>query len=236
MDTASEMVHFSSFAGKQQLAESLARDVAEQLNDAISKRGKASLVVSGGSTPKPFFTALREQNVDWDKVYVTLADERWVDNSHTDSNEKLVRENLLVGGMNFVPLKNASADAAAGVDAANRAIESMPLPFDVTILGMGDDGHTASLFPTAAELEHALNVAEAGVYCAALNPPSYASHPRMTLTLPALLNSRRIILHITGAGKQDVYEKACRFGPVAEMPIRAVLRQEMTPVDVYWAA
>jgi 6-phosphogluconolactonase len=98
---------------------------------------------------------------------------------------------------------------------------------------MGNDGHTASLFPQAARLSEAL-AQDSGKLCLAITPP-VAPHERMSLTLPALLHSRRIILHLVGPGKREVYEKALADGPVAEMPIRAVLRQTAAPVTVFWA-
>lgn len=230
-----ETVHFQSYADKSVLAEHLAQDVAAMLRTAIAERGKASLVISGGSTPKPFFEALKIKEIQWDKVYITLADERWVDADHPDSNEKLVREHLLTGGAHFVSLKNFAATPHQGAAQASADIAALPRPFDAVILGMGDDGHTASFFPHAPELEEALAPAD-NALCAGLTPPAYAPHPRITLTLPAILNARRIILHITGGKKQEVYAKACEAGPVEDMPVRAVLRQEQTPVEVYWAA
>jgi 6-phosphogluconolactonase len=228
-----ESVHFQSYADKQTLADHLAQDVAAMLRAGMTERGKASLVVSGGSTPKPFFEALRKQNLDWSKLYITLADERWVDADHADSNAKLVQDFLMMEGAHFVPLKNAAATPHDGARQTSEDVAALPIPFDVVILGMGDDGHTASFFPHAPELEDALTSEALAV---GLTPPDYAPHPRITLTLPALLNSRRIILHITGGSKQEVYSKACEAGPVEDMPIRAVLRQEQTPVEVYWAA
>lgn len=234
--TLGDMVHFQSFSDKATLATHLAHDVAAMLRAGITQNGKASLVVSGGSTPKPFFEALRQVPLEWQHVTITLADERWVDADHEDSNEKLVREFLLPEGAHFVSLKNAAETPHEGADEASAAIAALPRPFDVVILGMGDDGHTASFFPHAPELDSALKPLHDDVLCTAITPPEYAPHPRMTLTLPAILDARRIILHITGAGKQEVYSKACEAGAVADMPIRAVLRQEQTPVEVYWAA
>lgn len=234
--TIGDMVHFQSFSDKATLATHLAHDVAAMLRAGIAERGAASLVVSGGSTPRPFFEALRQTPLEWDKVVITLADERWVDADHADSNEKLVREHLLPEGATFVSLKNTAETPHEGAEQATADISALPRPFDVVILGMGDDGHTASFFPHAPELDAALNPLHDGTLCAAITPPEYAPHPRMTLTLPAILDARRIILHITGASKQEVYARACESGPVADMPVRAVLRQEQTPVEVYWAA
>lgn len=230
------MKHFQTFADKQILAEHLAKDVAALLRLGIAERGAASLVVSGGSTPKPFFEALKQQSVDWSKVYVTLADDRWVDISHADSNEKLVREHLITGGATFVSLKTTDATPHAGEETISKVVAAMPRPFDAVILGMGDDGHTASFFPHAPELQHALYPENDNILSVGLTPPSYAPHQRMTLTLPALLNARRIIIHITGASKQEVFEKACEHGAVEDMPVRAVIKQDKTPVEIYWAA
>lgn len=232
-----ESVHFQSFAEKPQLAESLAHSVAELLREGIATRGKASLAVSGGSTPKPFFEALRKQSgIDWSKVYLTLVDDRWVDAPHADSNEQLVKDHLLVEGMHFISLKSAHATPHEAQREIESRVAEIPLPFDAIILGMGDDGHTASFFPGAPELYGALNPEDGSTLVAAITPPSYAPHLRMTLTLPAILNAKRIFLHITTGKKQEVYAKAAEGGPVEEMPVRAVLRQEKTPVDVYWAA
>lgn len=232
-----EGVHFLSGADKQSLAEKLARDIGAILRESIAKRGAASLVVSGGSTPKPFFEALRQENgIDWKKVHVTLADDRWVDAPHPDSNEQLVKDNLLIDGMHFTSLKTRHATPHEGVAEVQARIAALPRPFDAVILGMGDDGHTASFFPTAPELDAALYPASAEVLVAAITPPEYAPHQRMTLTLPAILDAKRIILHITGGKKQEVYEKAADAGAIEDMPVRAVLRQEKTPVDIYWAA
>jgi 6-phosphogluconolactonase len=230
-----EGIHFQSYADKQVLAEHLAQDVAAMLRAGIEERGNASLVVSGGSTPKPFFNALAKQDVEWENVYITLADERWVDMDHADSNENLVRENLPVNAR-FVGLKNSAQTPFAGYVQTNAELSRIPRPFDAVILGMGDDGHTASFFPHANGLEDALNPKNKAVICAPITPPDYAPHARMTLTLPAILDAKRIILHITGGKKQEVYAKACEAGPVNDMPVRAVLRQEQTPVEVYWAA
>jgi 6-phosphogluconolactonase len=234
--TLSDMVHFQSFADKPTLSTHLAHDVAAMLKAGIAERGAASLVVSGGSTPKPFFEALRQVPLEWEKVSITLADERWVDADHKDSNEKLVREFLLPEGATFVSLKNTAETPHEGAEDATAAVAELPRPFDVVILGMGDDGHTASFFPHAPELEAALKPLHDDTLCAAITPPDYAPHLRMTLTLPAILASKRIILHITGASKQEVYAKACEGGSIADMPVRAVLRQDQTPVEVYWAA
>ena len=230
------MPEFKEFKDSGTLVAVLAAQVADLLRAGIRERGRASLVVSGGSTPVPFFAALSELALDWEKVTITLADERWVDTSDADSNEHLVRQHLLQNRAvvaSFVGLKTGAATAVQGEKECADRLALLPRPFDVLILGMGNDGHTASLFPQATRFGEALAL-DSGLLCMGITPP-VAPHERMTLTLPALLQSRQIILHLVGPGKREVYERALAKGPVAEMPIRAVLGQTATPVTVFWA-
>ena len=230
------MPAFKEFKDSPTLVAALAGQVASLLPSAIKERGQASLVVSGGSTPVPFFAALSELALDWKQVVVTLADERWVDPTDADSNEQLVRRHLLQGraaAARFVGLKTGAATAVQGEKECADRLAPVPRPFDVLILGMGNDGHTASLFPQAIRLGEALKM-DSGKLCLAITPPA-TPHERMTLTLPALLHSRQIILHLAGPDKRAVYERALAHGPVAEMPIRAVLGQTFAPVTVFWA-
>jgi len=143
------------FADRSVLDAQMAEDVAVILRDAIDIRGAATLVVSGGSTPKGFFRKLSGKAIDWSKVTVTLADERWVPPGHADSNHRLVQENLLQGGAgsaSFIPLVSEHAHPRAAVDEITQALSRLGT-LDVVILGMGGDGHFASLFPDSAALE-----------------------------------------------------------------------------------
>jgi 6-phosphogluconolactonase len=225
------------FADAAEAAHWLASEVVTRLRSAIAMRGAASLVVSGGRSPVGLFQELRRRQLDWRKVWITLADERWVDASSSDSNERLVHEYLLVGharDARFVPLKNAAPTPAEGLAESAAALGAMPRPFDVVLLGMGEDGHTASLFPGAAGLAAALDP-HGTAPLAAIDPPA-AAHPRITLTLPALLDAQLICLQIQGEAKRRVYERAKSLpqdgGEVAQLPIAAVLRQTQTPVLV----
>ncbi len=224
-----------NFADTEQLDIALVAEVLALLNAGIEQNGHAILVVSGGRTPIGFFQLLSRQTLDWQQVTVTLADERWVDAEHTDSNEKLVRENLLVNharAAHFVALKNSAATAAMGQAQASQALAEAG-QFTVVILGMGDDGHTASLFPEAAELAHGLDM-NSGLVCIAVTPV-HAAHQRISLTLPRLLNSRKIILHISGDAKLKVLESALTGDDELAMPVRAILKQQLTPLAIYAA-
>ena len=228
---------FHEFADQQTLCQKLSQRICATLQRAIATRGKASLVVSGGSTPVPLFATLSEISMQWDKVFITLADERWVEVSDKDSNEASVREYLLrnqAKNVRFHGLKNSHASAMDGEKECEDGVALLPVPFDIVILGMGSDGHTASLFPGATRLSDALDMGS-GRLCMAMTPVT-APHDRMTLTLPALLDSRQIYLHLSGREKRDVYERALGGDSVEEMPMRAVLDQDKVPVDVYWSA
>ena len=224
------------FDAPKKLATALAESLGEDLKRAVAERGEASLVVSGGSTPLPLFHALSHTALPWQNVWITLADERWVDPTDNASNERLVRTHLLqqaAAAAHFVPMKTAASTPEEGEVECEARIAKMPRPFDVVVLGMGGDGHTASLFPDAPYLAEALDPASERT-CLAMRPVS-ASQPRMTLTLAALLHSRRTVIHITGNEKWDVYRRALAPGPMDELPIRAVLERGPEPLDVYWS-
>ena len=218
------------------LANQLASDVAANLALAIAQRGVASLVVSGGNSPVKLFERLRIQALDWSRVCVALADERWVDPSDPASNETLVRKNLLrdrAAAARFTGLKNSAPSPDLGAGAAWETFARVPRPFDATVLGMGDDGHTASLFPHSPHLHTALDP-DGAAACVGMVAPT---HPqaRISLNLAALLDSRRIYLLLLGDAKWRTFTAASGSGPIEDMPVRAVLRQERTPVEVVWA-
>ena len=139
----------------QALAVQLASDVAAWLQQGVEERGSASLVVSGGSTPAPFFAALSNHKIQWSDVTVTLADERWVAATDELSNEKLIRECLLVNAAasaKFLSLYNGASSPDDGWQQCDDALRTLSAPYDVVVLGMGGDGHTASLFPATQGL------------------------------------------------------------------------------------
>jgi 6-phosphogluconolactonase len=222
-----------TFTNKQQLADALSEAVATNLKAAIAARGAASLAVSGGSTPTLLFRTLAARpDIAWDKVTVTLVDERWVDESSDRSNARLVKANLLQGraaAARFVPLYQGGTMPDVGKTAA--ALANVPRPLDVAILGMGNDGHTASFFPGGDNLSAALT-GEGPVV--AIEAPG-AGEPRVTLTLSQLLAARALYLHIEGEEKVKTLEQAEAEGPVEDMPVRAILRQTQTPLTIYWS-
>jgi 6-phosphogluconolactonase len=224
------------FPSMDALSEALAGDIADTLARAIDLRGLASLLVPGGRTPIKLFERLRTQAIDWSRVCVALADERWVEPSDAGSNEKLVRDVLLrdrAAAARFSGLKNAAPSPDLGAVSAWETFARIPRPFDVTALGMGDDGHTASLFPGSPNLRSALNPA-AAAGCVGMWAPT-PPQARLSLNLSALLDSRRLLILIEGEAKWRTYLAANESGALEEMPVRAVLRQKRAPVEVIWA-
>ena len=220
---------------ESELTDLLTQSVVSVLQDALVKKGSASLVVSGGGTPKPLFERLSHVDLDWSKVTITLADERWVDNTSADSNECMIRNTLLKNNAAtalFVPLKNSSHSAKEGCLETSRIVKEIQKPFDLVILGMGNDGHTASFFPYVSS--EATDLSNQDV-CMAIKPLE-ASHERITLTAKTLAESKRIFLHIVGDEKWGVYQKAQQPGEIDEMPVRSILRQKVSPVTVFWSS
>lgn len=221
------------FGSRGDLARALAEAVSERLAAAIKANPRALLAVSGGSTPGLFFETLSQADIDWTKVTVTLVDERLVPDTSPRSNAALVKSKLLqnkASAANFLPLYE-SGDLASDTASAQRRLGALGRSIDVATLGMGNDGHTASFFPDAAELDALLDPAEiqivAGVHAAS------AGEPRLTLTLPPLLEAGFIALHIEGAEKMTTLERA--LAPGAHLPIRRVMDAARAPVEIYWA-
>jgi 6-phosphogluconolactonase len=209
------------FESSEELAQGLAHDVAGWLRDAIAKNGSALLAVSGGSTPKPFFAALSKIKLEWSKVQVTLVDERQVPEDNERSNAKLVKETLIqneAAKARFVPLYQ------------NPGAAQLPA-FDVAILGMGSDGHTASFFPGGDQLAKALDL-KTPESIVIINAPG-AGEPRLTFTLSRLLAANHLCLHIQGDDKMKVLEAALAGKNEFEMPVRAVLNAAK-PLSLYW--
>lgn len=213
-------------------AEQLAENVADALQEAIESHGRASLVVSGGRSPVAFFQCLSRQELDWSRVVVSLADERWVDPRSTQSNEYLVVNYLLQGraaSAAFIGLYQPADSLEDAALAAEAALERLPQPIDVLVLGMGEDGHTASLFPDSTNLGHALDP-ECSRRCLPMLAPG-VPRERLTMTAPLLLAARHQLLVISGQAKVETLRRALAGNDVRDMPIRAFLHY---PLEIHW--
>jgi len=224
------------FESRTALAEALAERISFVLQAAIASRGSASLAVSGGSTPTLLFETLSSRAIAWDRVTVTLVDERFVGPDHGRSNHLLVRTHLLQNAAakaTFVPLYHPVASAEEAAALATAEIATFGKPFDVTILGMGNDGHTASFFPGGNHLAEALD--RSAPRRVMTMEAEGAGETRLTLSFSALCDSRLLVIHIEGAEKKAVLDKALSGTDEAEMPVRAVLERSKTAPDIYWA-
>jgi 6-phosphogluconolactonase len=220
----------------------LAQDIAQRLAAAIQARGFAVLSVSGGKSPVALFEALRVIDIDWSRVRITLVDERCVPRSHPDSNALLVQTHLqqdLAAKAQLVFMV-ASASEPLDTPAAQAKAAGIALlaasPADVLVLGMGADGHTASLFPEAPNLAEAMDLRNTQT-CVAIelaHPPANAPYARITQTLAQILSARHIVLPLTGADKLNTLQQAWKQATPA-LPISFVLQQTQTPVALWLA-
>jgi 6-phosphogluconolactonase len=233
------MIHFHAFSDVGALQSKLAAETEKILRDALAQRQEASLIVSGGKSPIGFFAKLAAVDLAWDRVHVSLADERWVNPASIDSNERLVREHLLTNRAahaKFLPLMSSHATAAEALVSRTRELLSMPRPFDCVVLGMGEDGHTASLFPGDASLPSALDAEAQPALVAVTKPPHPAApYARISLNLAAILHARQVVLMISGEAKRAVFEAARDGAPPTQYPIAAVLGQNRVRVEVYYS-
>ena len=228
-----EHVGFYSTNSSESLVVDLARSISEILIDAINKSGRASLAVSGGSTPKPLFEELSLINLDWSRVDLTLVDDRWVDSDHKDSNELLVKTHFIknkAARVNFVPLKNDAQSAKEGVALSEEALKNIAMPFDIIILGMGTDGHTASLFPCSDELPVGMDLNTMSNLVAIT--PKTAPYDRISLTAKSIFDAKKVILHLNGSAKLHTLEEAMNLSDSSQMPIYAFLENGL---DIFWS-
>ena len=224
--------HF--FLEQKELIDTLSSKIIDNLQEAIQNKGRASLLVSGGSTPKPLFEKLSSFDIPWDKVKIALCDERWIDKNHKDSNEKLVRDSFLVNfaaKAQFISMCQEYLDIEDAQDVCSDIYEKELFPFDVLILGMGNDGHTASLFPNNIKLKEALETTKG--FCICMKPDT-APYERMSLTKTAILSATNIYLHFEGVEKQNVYKKVLEGASSNDMPVSAILNQDKKKIEVYY--
>ena len=215
------------------LAQKLALSVSKQLNACIDDKNKACLAVSGGKTPIAFFQQLSQQTIEWSKVTIILVDERWLPTDHADSNEKLVRDHLIQNNAKqayFLGLKNDAELPSEGIMDCETKLRTQIDHIDVVVLGMGQDGHTASWFTDSKQLPALLD-AETSAWCLPVED-DFLPQPRMSLTWRFMKRAEKIYLHFSGEEKNSVFKKACD-GVSEQLPVSHVLHQDGISISVY---
>lgn len=227
------------FDSKAALTAELSATLEQRLVNGINDDGRAVLMVSGGSSPAAAYKHLSNLELDWQNIDVAMVDERWVDVDHEKSNEAFIKSTLLQNHgakANFITMKNSADTAQQGRGECEVAYQQLKRPFDVTILGMGPDGHTASLFPHADGLECGLTTSDLICAINAIESDVTGSiTERMTLTLAAIVQSKVVKLLISGEEKLAVYKTAKAGGDTSDMPLRAILNHPTINIEVYWA-
>jgi len=207
--------------------------IGQLLTQSISENGCASIAVSGGRSPIGLFEKLSKINLDWSKVELTLVDERWVDAKNENSNELVVRKHLIQNQatqVKFFPIKNSAKNSKEEQVLHEQVLQKIKLPFDVIILGMGEDGHTASLFPCCKELTQAMD--PNNQQKCIVTKPKNAPYERISLTFSTISKAKNLILHMRGSNKLQTFELAMTLKDANKMPIYAFMEQ---PLEIYWS-
>ena len=227
-------IEFKTFESREEATHTLAGDIEGILERSLELTSTAQFMVSGGSSPLKVYEHLSKASLDWAKVNIILSDERCVKLTSDQSNEKMIRQQLMqdkAAAATFYPLVTDLGKSLAA-DAISELQEKFAQPFAVSLLGMGEDGHTASLFPDAAELEEAII---GDKFCYELKP-THLKQKRISLSASVLLNSSQIMLLIFGERKKQLFEMASTPGGDAlDLPVRVIVQQQAVPVSVYWA-
>ncbi len=223
------MEHF--FDTREEASAAAAEYIGTQLTRRLELQDEASLVVSGGTSPMRCFELLSEADIDWPNVHILPSDERWVSAHSEDSNEKLIRDTLLRGKAAEARLHPMHSDLFSleeRCEMFEETVRTLPFPFACSMIGMGEDGHFASIFPDLPDLEGALDP-DADESCREVRTAA-SPHPRTTLSFARLLASDLIVLLAFGEAKRAVLEAP------DGLPVAALLAQTRTPVRVLWAA
>lgn len=225
----------NKYESRDLLTEDLSRQVIDILSISIDERDFASMLLSGGTTPAPLYEKMSNADLNWSKIWFGPTDERWVNSEHDDSNEKLIRDTLLknkASVAHYCSLKSDHDDPFLGQALSRENISKLPLPFDIVLLGMGEDGHVASLFPGLGGTMAAMSP-DNDHMCAAIIKPN-GDVARMTMTLNNLLTAKRIFLLFYGAKKLEIYQDAKKT-KTDLLPVSSILHQTVVPVSLYWA-
>jgi 6-phosphogluconolactonase len=223
-----------TFPDREAAASALAARIAMALQRRLAREPTAAFVISGGSSPMATYAHLSYKDLEWHRVQVLLSDERWVAPTHDDSNEKMLRKTLLrsrAASLGLLPFYAAETTVENRCEAISQAVRALPLPFACALLGMGEDGHFASLFPDIGNLREGLDP-DSRTLCIPVTTRS-SPHRRISLTLAALTLSDEILLLIYGKTKRTVVDRAAHGD--AALPVSKLFAQQRAPVHLFWA-
>jgi 6-phosphogluconolactonase len=221
-----------------ELADAVAGDVGFIIESALDARGQALIALPGGKTPGPIYEKLAKAKLDWKRVTIIPTDERIVAMTDPLSNAAMIAKIFLPKGARVIPVISEKAPdyRSAGV-AADARLQDFPFPPDLVWLGMGADGHTASIF-TGPDLDDALNAPKARRMVGVMPDPmpAEAAVPRVTLTKAAIVAARTLMIVVTGNDKRKLLERALKDGALSSTPIGRVLADAEQAVDIHWCA
>ena len=226
------------FANREQFNEAVMQRLADTLQSSSLSQRNVLLGVSGGSTPMPIYQALAQKELAWNRIKLLLVDERWVPSNHVDSNERNIREAFSENAeaeKNIIGLRSDKADLETAAIAADQKLAAMNEALDVVVLGMGEDGHFASLFPGSKQFDNAISVTGSRFVLPISPMPDHAPHSRLSMSLAYIQRAKRIILAINGEKKKLVLQQAIAEGDEHHLPIAALFKTNSPTVEIYWS-
>ncbi|MEO7505539.1 MAG: 6-phosphogluconolactonase [Sphingomicrobium sp.] len=228
---------FWDYDSAEEMADAVAGDVGFIVDSAIEARGAALIALPGGETPGPIFAKLAQMKLDWKRVTIIPTDDRLVKMDSELSNIRLIASHFIKTGARIFPIAADIPDYRLAGNGADARLQDLPWPPDLVWLGMGEDGHTASLFP-GPDLEDAMNAPKARRAVGVMPDPLPANAPvaRVTLTRAAILSARTILIAITGQKKREAIEQAIADGQSSKLPIGRLLAECDQPIDIHWRA
>jgi len=215
--------------------EALFGELTDEISTALAKKNTVNLALAGGNTPKGLYEKLSHTPLDWENIAVTLTDERWVDVANDASNEKMLKQTLFQHNAKmaqFLGLKTQEETPLLGQPHINALLKQNYPTLDFIVLGMGDDGHFASIFPAMDNTQALLDLKGSDL-CLPAQPLDKPA--RMSLTLPYLLTAKRIFLFITGRDKKEIIQQQSDVNASPVLPIYSLLHQSLCPVTIYWS-
>jgi len=219
-----------------ELADAVAGDVGFIVESAVDARGTSLIALPGGKTGPAIFPKLAQQKLPWKKVTIIPTDDRLVPIEDERSNVRAIAKAFLASGARVIPIATDIPDYKLAGNSADARLQDFPWPPDLAWLGMGKDGHTASIF-TGPDLQDALDAPKARRAVGVMPDPMPDDAPvaRVTLTRASILSARTILITITGAEKRAVLEQAIADGQSSKLPIGRVLAEAEQPIDIHWA-